>query len=82
MARDVATNLRAGRVMFGPYLLTRNPYSSLASTTRRFWKIEIEALWHRLGNLLMSLDMWRLHGDRRSEIPVLDYDIVTRAAAS
>ena len=33
-------------------------------------------MWHRLGNLLMSLDTWRLYGDRRAELPVLDYDVV------
>ena len=68
--------------MFEPYLLTRDPYASVASASRRFSELDNEALRQRLGNLMMSLDMWRLYGDRRAQVPVLNYDIVTRAPSA
>ena len=63
-------------VAYAPYLLTRSPLHATASASRRFSSVTKEAMWHRLGNLLMSLDTWRLYGDRRTELPVLDYDVV------
>ena len=68
-------------VAYAPYLLTRSPLNAMASASRRFFSGAKQAMWHRLGNLLMSLDTWRLYGDRRVELPVLDYDVVVNAVS-
>ena len=67
--------------MFAPYLLYRDPLHQLFSASSRFKSLFLEAAWHRMGNLLMTLDLWRLHGDRMKDIPYLSYSALEEATS-
>ena len=66
--------------MFGGYLLTRDASRQLNSAARRFKGQGLESVWHRIGNLKMTLDLWRLYGDDMVNIPVLNYEVLTAPA--